>query len=461
MKRDNFDELLRDKLDRIEVRPLADIWARIERQLPEIRDTAFEGETAPGAGGVLPLPDIRRPLHRKMSWAYVAASVGAVAALLFTMQNLPDENMMAGGDTIPVQIPLTESDTVDGGNLQRQSVPVTSVTSTESRLAARVMGAGDRGTAYTSGSVEEPAPTDMENLPVHIVQEDTGTAQTDSDNLPSSADRHQTGDSSDDSSGKKTWDGKSMTLEEWQRSWERRTSGISTSLFAMNFTGTSNPNGTIRSRTKLQNSNLWVIESDNYPDEDQEEDMPVTRATATESIASKREYKHSLPITFGASVNIGLTDRLSIETGVTYSYLYSKMEQSAGTAARTVTKQKLHYMGIPVKIKYDFLQTRIVNIYGSAGGAVEKLVSGKRTTMDHYENDNILSESPISRNIKVGSLQTSIGANAGAEFYLDRRFGIYIEPGIGYFFENGNQPESYRTENPLNFTIKAGIRVKL
>ncbi|MCD8081845.1 MAG: porin family protein [Bacteroides sp.] len=89
---------------------------------------------------------------------------------------------------------------------------------------------------------------------------------------------------------------------------------------------------------------------------------------------------------------------------------------------------------------------------------MEKLLSGKLTAVDSY--DGVKSE-PQSEKIKVGSLQTSVGANVGVEFNIDRTFGLYIEPGIGYFFENSNQPKSYRTENPFNFTIKAGFRIRV
>ena len=43
---------------------------------------------------------------------------------------------------------------------------------------------------------------------------------------------------------------------------------------------------------------------------------------------------------------------------------------------------------------------------------------------------------------------------------LSRRLGVYIDPGVRYYFP-GQQPKSVRTDNPLLVTFEAGLRFDL
>ena len=40
-----------------------------------------------------------------------------------------------------------------------------------------------------------------------------------------------------------------------------------------------------------------------------------------------------------------------------------------------------------------------------------------------------------------------------------KRQGIYVEPGVAYFFDDGSDVQTIRKENPFNFNIQAGIRL--
>ena len=58
----------------------------------------------------------------------------------------------------------------------------------------------------------------------------------------------------------------------------------------------------------------------------------------------------------------------------------------------------------------------------------------------------------------IAGLQWSLNGQLGGSFHLSKRFSLYIEPGVRYFFPDTRQPESVRTEQPLNFTLGFGIR---
>ncbi|MCC8019345.1 MAG: outer membrane beta-barrel protein [Rikenellaceae bacterium] len=469
MKRDKFDELLRSKLDRIEVRPPDDMWAKLESRLPEIRrGLTMGGEEIPGPAGVLPAPKIRRPIRQKMRWAYVAASVAAVAVMVFSLSNFPDEGGMMADGTTDIPIELHPQVTVPGGTDAldpSDPVQVQGATSTVNSFVASRLTPRDPSRAGHSGQDDDRTGTSTALDDAPDGPGTTGT--TDGNNIPevsrtpfvTGSDRAPVGDGQDNrgiSTEDRVWDG-GMTREEWEQGRRRRSTPVSASLFAMNSAGTSNISGNVRSSYKLSNSQLIVTETDRYPDEEETATV-VTRAGAS---SEKPKLKHDLPLSFGASVSIGILERLSLETGLTYTYMRSKGETSVGSSGATsIMTQKLHYLGIPVKLKYDFFQSRVADLYVSGGGSLETLLSGKQSQTNRSASGSV-SDTGVSTSLSTGSLQGSVGANAGVNFNLDRRFGLYIEPGIGYFFENSNQPESYRTENPFNFTIKAGFRINL
>ena len=92
----------------------------------------------------------------------------------------------------------------------------------------------------------------------------------------------------------------------------------------------------------------------------------------------KTEYKHRLPVRVGLNVAYRLTDRLSVESGVSYTRLSSDMKD--GTKDNYSSgSQKLDYIGVPLNVKYRALGYRRLSVYASAGLLTEKCVSGKTT----------------------------------------------------------------------------------
>lgn len=149
---------------------------------------------------------------------------------------------------------------------------------------------------------------------------------------------------------------------------------------------------------------------------------------------------HKQPVTVGLSFRKGLSYGFSLETGLTYTYLASDVKY-AGSA--DIVSQKLHYIGIPLRANWNFIDTRAFTVYISAGGAIEKCVYGK--TGSEKET--------------VKPLQFSVLGAVGAQLNLTNRLGLYVEPGISYFFDDGSDVQTIRKENPCNFTLQAGLRL--
>ena len=152
------------------------------------------------------------------------------------------------------------------------------------------------------------------------------------------------------------------------------------------------------------------------------------------------DMKHHQPISFGLSVRKSLAKGFSVETGLTYTLLSSDAKFADSDQK---TEQKLHYLGIPLKANWNFLDKKLFTLYVSGGGMIEKCVYGKLGT----EKET------------VKPLQFSVSGAVGAQFNATKRVGIYVEPGGAYFFDVGSDVQTIRKENPFNFNIQAGIRL--
>ena len=167
--------------------------------------------------------------------------------------------------------------------------------------------------------------------------------------------------------------------------------------------------------------------------------------------------EHYQPVSFGRAISVGLDDRFSLETGADYSCLVSDM--SSGTEEnRYDIRQTLHYVGVPLRARYSFWKPGGFGLYMTAGGKVEKCVGG--TTSTSYVVKSSVSSSTKDR-ITVDPLQWSVGASLGIGYRFNDLVGIYLEPGVSYYFDNGSFVETVYRERPLNFSLGIGLRFNL
>ena len=172
---------------------------------------------------------------------------------------------------------------------------------------------------------------------------------------------------------------------------------------------------------------------------------------------TKTEYEHHLPIRIGLSVAYALTDRLSIGTGLTYTCLSSDIKD-ASMESNYSGEQRLHYVGIPVNVSYKVASSRWISLYGTAGVLAEKCVSG--TTDEGYVENNTMKYTNT-QDISSKPLQMSVNAGVGIQFDFIDNVGIYAEPGLSYYFDDGSELQTIYKEKPLNFNLNVGVRFKL
>lgn len=171
----------------------------------------------------------------------------------------------------------------------------------------------------------------------------------------------------------------------------------------------------------------------------------------------KTEYKHHLPVRFGLNVAYQLTNRLAIESGLTYTRLSSDMSEGTNEN-RIAGSQQLDYVGIPLNMRYKALTYRPFSLYMSAGLLTEQCVSGQHT------KDYIISgksRKTDKETITTRPLQMSVNASIGLQLDILHNIGIYAEPGLSYYFDDKSSLNTIYKEKNLNFNLNVGLRYTL
>lgn len=169
------------------------------------------------------------------------------------------------------------------------------------------------------------------------------------------------------------------------------------------------------------------------------------------------DVKHEQPLTIGLTLRYNINNKWNLSSGLTYSLLSSKLRSESNNYFYDDT-QTLHYLGIPLNVGYTFWQKNKFSTYISAGGLLEKNIAGK--LISNYYIDNEL-ESTTSKSFTSSKLQWSVNSAIGIEYRISKLIGIYAEPGIVYYFNNGSNLESIYKDQPTNFNLRIGLRFNI
>lgn len=171
----------------------------------------------------------------------------------------------------------------------------------------------------------------------------------------------------------------------------------------------------------------------------------------------QEEYSHKIPVKVGLTARYNITGRLGVETGLTYSILSSSVKTGNSETGKnwSTGSQTLHYLGIPLNISFNILNSRYVNIYVTGGGMMEKSISGNIKT-DEYVDGKF--ERTLTTNISPKGLQWSVNAAAGIQANILPQLGFFVEPGVSHHFKNGSRVRSIYTDKPTDFSLGFGLR---
>lgn len=159
----------------------------------------------------------------------------------------------------------------------------------------------------------------------------------------------------------------------------------------------------------------------------------------------KETTKYNMPVSFGATVSYALNDRLALTSGLVYTLATSSFEHGTSSNA-SKDEQTLHYVGIPLTASYTIWGNSWLKTYVNAGGQADFNVSAKVETEGHTAD------------IDKDRAQLSVGAAAGVQLNVIKQMGVYVEPGVRYYFDNGSNVQTVFKEHPCNFSLQMGLR---
>lgn len=170
-----------------------------------------------------------------------------------------------------------------------------------------------------------------------------------------------------------------------------------------------------------------------------------------------RDASYAIPVTVGVTVEIPLRGRWSVESGVSYSFLERTFtgvykDSAAPLFINGDIRHTLHYVGIPVNIRYGMVRGDYMTVQAYGGMRVERAVMEKYRIPDGARTLTVAG--------RPEGVQLSAGAGFSINFLAGRHMSVYLDPGLQYFFDCG-QPVSIRTQQPFQMSIELGLRYRL
>lgn len=178
---------------------------------------------------------------------------------------------------------------------------------------------------------------------------------------------------------------------------------------------------------------------------------PLTRSDAMTNYLEgfKEEQSHNRPIIIGLTVRFPLTARVSLSTGIVYTDLHSDFNTIMGENARVHKGQDLFYLGIPLNAHYLVWQYKSLKTYLSAGVEAD------------WNFKSYLRQDRVNLDMERDRLQFSAALSAGVEFDIIPQIGLYAEPGVRHYFNNGSAVQNFFKDKPTDFNLQLGVRINL
>lgn len=164
---------------------------------------------------------------------------------------------------------------------------------------------------------------------------------------------------------------------------------------------------------------------------------------------------HYMPLVIGLSVNKSLTSCWGIETGVRYTFLRSDF-LSDHELMNKKTIQRIHYIGIPLKLNYRIVAYNGFSLYVQGGTVLDVPVHSSQSIWEYSPKLGINDANVI--NIHA-PLQWSLEEGFGIQYHFTPSFSIYAEPSLRYYFNPDSDIKTIRQDKPFEFAIPFGWRL--
>jgi len=401
MKQEDWTQQLRDKLADYEESVPDDLWAGIEARLIEESGKRQSARTIPLWG----------------RWAVAASLVGLLFGggyLLWTNDSQSASIADASVETTKRKIPM-KSENNDPSQTNKDEVKTDEISIQDL-------------VSDSEPSTAQETPTQPES-PQTFVQPDAPQPQAEPERTPKPEttlpEQRET---------EKVIRELDAKIAEAKR---RKHQSTSFSLFASNDLGSwSNRNGVLMSPNQLANYDYSLIQAS-------------TRQVEQVYLYNYEErQKHYQPISFGLTVKIPISSRISLSSGIVYTRLRSDFTNIVN-GYELEKQQTLYYLGIPLSAQYLLWGFKGLNVYATAGGQVDFCIKTKVVS----NGTNI----PYDKDRPQFSMQGALGL----QYDIIPQLGIYAEPGVKYYFNNGSKVRNFFKDKPTNFNLQLGLRLNL
>lgn len=403
MKHNDWTEQLRQRLNDAEVPAPENLWDSISQQLDaqgQLQD-AVDAQVAKKPHRVALLP-----------WA-AAASVVLIAGVGMWWQlrsNTPDIAML---EPTPHPISLTDNKAVvaDAATANTKA----SATSTHAMLAYTE----DNALAPTASNKEEVmaltmAEQEVQSEPIAEVSTTTST--------PTATATQKNQRTTQTQAARTTY---ALPRTQHQASNTRWQVGV----------GTADNMNRYKSSGPIYVNSLSAVNTE-YADNEMFRVSPYEQDT-------KDVTHHDMPISIGLTASYSVTPRIALASGLVYTLATSSFQHGASMPKET---QTLHYVGIPLNLSYTVWGNSWLRTYIMAGAQADMNVKATLKADGHKSN------------IDNDRAQFSVTGGAGVQLNVAQQLGIYVEPGVRYYFDNGSAVQTIFKEHPTNFSLQVGLR---
>ncbi|MGL5919693.1 MAG: outer membrane beta-barrel protein, partial [Bacteroidales bacterium] len=349
MKEDKFNKIIRDRLYDHQMPVPDDIWDKLEAELQVT-------------------PHTKVPLFKRYSSiAAIAASLILIGSLsLYIVNQMAHTGQAVATSDHSIKSPVTTpvekitdklSENKELHSTDMQVSPTPELTAATLSIKKKIQ------PTYTKPDVIQP---DIKSAEVQLKEDYTSPEQKD-----------QTQTVSDEEKAAKTraflQDGQNARSDAYQTTTVKHHEKSNDNVqLAVNFgnSGFANslqkqPYATLR--TKID-KNMVQFAQDMHP----------------HSMGSRTNVKHHAPLSFGIMISKELPLNFAIESGIRYTYMNSELKNPEETRKES---QQLHYLGVPLSIKYSFWKWRNFNAYAKAGGAIDFNIAGTWKELYNYQAD--------------------------------------------------------------------------
>ena len=167
------------------------------------------------------------------------------------------------------------------------------------------------------------------------------------------------------------------------------------------------------------------------PDHTDDGDITYGKADQVRQIEEKTHYVFSAPVSAAISLSYDLTDRIALESGLCYTSVSSRLAMPS----RPDTYSH-RFIGIPLALRYSFVDGQRVSLYLKAGAMAEKCMDDS-------------------------SVLFSASGAAGINYKLNDWLGIFAEPYLSYHFDTPGIASTVYDAAPLQPGLQAGLRLTL